>query len=254
MLTQTKKALTLPSLLLLGHLAIAQQSPVSVGGIATGSSGSVSFSIGQLVDDTYSNGNYTITQGLQQPYEVVDPLPLQWLSFSATLKGNQSILTWKTAHEQNVHHFEVEKKAASSNNFSLITTLIAKGGNGDEQYQYTDHLLTEGVTYYRLKEVDNNGLNNYSQIVLVNLKSTNVSTLKVYPNPVLTQMTINFNALENKTYQLQLLDVLGRTVISKQVSCQLGSNTINWNVAQLASGEYSLKAVRTEVAPIKIIK
>ena len=250
MLNQTKKTLILPFLIVLGHLAVAQQSPVSAGGDAKGTTGTISFSIGQLVDDTYSSGSNTVTEGLQQPYEVSNPLPLQLLSFTASLQGNQALLTWKTTHEQNVHHFEVEKKVSSSNNFSFLASLSAKGG--DELYHYSDNLVTEGVTYYRLKEVDNNGLGSYSQLVLVNMASCKIASLKVYPNPVITQLNITFNATESKTYQLQLVDALGRTVINKTVSCQAGNNTINWNVAQLAAGTYTLKAVG--IAPIKIIK
>ena len=250
-----KKTILLPILLLgIFTLSQAQQSPVSAGGDTKGTNGTVSYSIGQLVDDTYSDGNNTVTQGVQQPYEVSNPLPLQLLSFTASLQGNQTLLTWKTAHELATHHFEVEKKASVSNNFSFLASLPAKGGNGNELYHYSDNLVTEGVTYYRLKEVDNNGLGNYSQLVLVNLRSAIATTLKVYPNPVVTQMTINFNAAENKTYQLLLVDALGRTVINKTVSCKAGNNTINWNVAQLAAGTYTLKAVGTDVAPIKIIK
>ena len=240
--------------MLLTVFANAQQNPVAAGGIATGNNGSVSFSIGQLVDESYTSGNYTITQGLQQPYEVVDPLPLQLLSFTAMLKGKQTLLNWKTTHEQNTNHFELERKLSKDNSFSFLAAIKAKGTSSEALYQYADNLLTAGVTYYRLKEVDNNGLNNYSQVVLVNFQTTNTTTLKVYPNPVLTQMNIVFNAVENKTYQLQLVDALGRTVISKQVACQVGSNTINWNVAQLTAGDYTLKALGTAVSPIKIIK
>ena len=254
MLNQTKKTLILPFLIVLGHLAVAQQSPVSAGGDAKGTTGTISFSIGQLVDDTYSSGSNTVTEGVQQPYEVSNPLPLRLLSFTASLQGNQALLTWKTTHEQNVHHFEVEKKPSVSNNFSFLASLSAKGGNGDALYHYSDNLVTEGVTYYRLKEVDNNGLDSYSQLVLVNMALSKIASLKVYPNPVITQLNITFNATESKTYQLQLVDALGRAVINKTVSCQAGNNTINWNVAQLAAGTYILKAVGTDVAPIKIIK
>ena len=253
MFNHTKK-LIIPLFILIVHLASAQQSPVAAGGVATGTNGNVSFSIGQLVDDTYSNGKNAITPGVQQPYEVSNPLPLRFVSFTATLLSNQTLLNWKTANEQNTNHFEIEKKVTSGNDFSVLGTVIAKEYTVDGEYQYIDHSLTEGVTYYRLKEVDNNGQDNYSQIVLVNLQSSNQTTLKVYPNPVLTQMNINFNATENKTYNLQLINVLGRTVISKQVYCIQGSNTINWNVAQLATGEYILKAVETEISPVKIIR
>ena len=209
-----KKNTLLYFAMLLTVFAKAQQNPVAAGGVATGSNGTVSFSIGQLVDDTYTNGNYTITQGLQQPYEVLDPLPLQLLSFTANLQGRQTLLKWKTTHEQNASHFEVERKFSNDNSFSFLASIKAKGNNSEAFYQYTDHLLTEGVTYYRLKEVDNNGLNSYSQVVLVNLQTTNSTTLKVYPNPVLTQLNIVFNASESKTYQLLLVDALGRTVIN----------------------------------------
>jgi hypothetical protein len=238
-------------LIAIGHLAIAQQSPVSAGGVATGTNGSASFSIGQLVDDTYSSGSYAVTAGVQQPYEIYNPLPLRFLSFTATLRGDKTLLIWKTAQEQNTNHFEIEKKTQVNNDFSFLASVST---NRAEEYKYNDNSLSEGVTYYRLKEVDNNGLYNYSQIILVNLQSSNAASLKVYPNPLLTQMNIVFNATEYKTYQLVLVDASGRIVISKQVSCFQGSNSINWNVAQLKAGEYILKAVGTDLSPVKIIK
>ena len=252
MLNQTFKNLILILLFIaMVQLAVAQQSPVTAGSVATGTSGSVSFSIGQLVNDTYSSANYAVTAGVQQPYEISNPLPLRFLSFTASLRGNQTLLNWKTVQEQNTNHFEIEKKAQANNAFSFLASVST---NRLEEYQYNDNSPSEGVTYYRLKEVDNNGLDNYSQIVFVNLQSSNTATLKVYPNPLLTQMNIVFNATENKTYQLELVDASGRIVISKQAACIKGNNTIKWNVAQLTEGEYLLKAVGTDISPIKIIK
>lgn len=43
--------------------------PVS-GGEATGSSGSISFTVGQVVYQTYQGTNYSEAQGVQQPYEI----------------------------------------------------------------------------------------------------------------------------------------------------------------------------------------
>ena len=251
MLHHYKIKLILPLFMMIGHFAVAQQSTVAAGGIATGTNGSVSYSIGQLVDDTYDNGNFAVTTVLQQPYEFFNPLPLKFLSFTATLLGNQTLLNWKTAQEQNTHHFDIEMKEATSNDFSFLASIST---NQAEEYQYNDRSLREGTTYYRLKEVDNNGLYNYSQIVLVNLPSSNSVSLKVYPNPVLTQMNITFNAKESKLYHLQLIDALGKTVISKQINCAKGSNAIQWNVAQLTAGEYILKASEKEISPIKIIR
>jgi hypothetical protein len=49
---------------------LAQQDVVTSGGNGSGASGSVSYSIGQVVYSNTSNANGSINQGLQQPYEI----------------------------------------------------------------------------------------------------------------------------------------------------------------------------------------
>jgi hypothetical protein len=48
----------------------AQNGPVAAGGNATGQNGSVSYSVGQVDFITASGSGGTVTQGLQQPYEI----------------------------------------------------------------------------------------------------------------------------------------------------------------------------------------
>ena len=48
----------------------AQEAPVASGGEATGSGGSVSYSIGQVSYLTNSGSGGTIGEGVQQPYEI----------------------------------------------------------------------------------------------------------------------------------------------------------------------------------------
>lgn len=50
--------------------ASAQEVNISSGGEATGTQGSVSYSIGQAVYTTASGSSGTVTQGIQQPYEI----------------------------------------------------------------------------------------------------------------------------------------------------------------------------------------
>lgn len=57
---------------LFGLLKInAQEAKVASGGNATGTGGTVSYSIGQIADKTQTGANGTITQGVQQPFEIV---------------------------------------------------------------------------------------------------------------------------------------------------------------------------------------
>lgn len=53
---------------------LAQESPTSSGGNLTGSNGSVSYSVGQVVYLTQTGSNGSISQGVQQPYEISEVL------------------------------------------------------------------------------------------------------------------------------------------------------------------------------------
>jgi len=50
--------------------AMAQEALPSAGGNASGSGGSVSYTVGQVVYTLYTSGNGSVTQGVQQPYEI----------------------------------------------------------------------------------------------------------------------------------------------------------------------------------------
>lgn len=51
-------------------ILLAQKGVVATGGRASGSGGSVSYSVGQTNDISIKNNVRTVTQGLQQPYEI----------------------------------------------------------------------------------------------------------------------------------------------------------------------------------------
>lgn len=57
-------------LFVLSVSAFAQEAVVPAGGNATGSGGSVSYSVGQIVYTVISDQNNSIVQGVQQPYEI----------------------------------------------------------------------------------------------------------------------------------------------------------------------------------------
>ena len=52
---------------LLQAQSISRQLVATAGGVATGSTGSISFSIGEPVIGTVTGGGFTLTQGFQQP-------------------------------------------------------------------------------------------------------------------------------------------------------------------------------------------
>ena len=66
-----KKLYSFLSLMMLSVMILSAQSDVvPVGGTATGSGGTVTYTVGQIAVQTYSNGTFTISEGVQQPYEI----------------------------------------------------------------------------------------------------------------------------------------------------------------------------------------
>jgi hypothetical protein len=51
-------------------LLLGQQAVVSAGAEATGSGGTVSYSVGQVVYQTHTSTNGSVAEGVQQPYEI----------------------------------------------------------------------------------------------------------------------------------------------------------------------------------------
>jgi len=66
-----KKTITSIAFLLLGLGGLhAQESPTATGGEATGTGGTASYSVGQVVYTTATGTNGSVPQGVQQPYEI----------------------------------------------------------------------------------------------------------------------------------------------------------------------------------------
>jgi hypothetical protein len=65
-----RKKLVVIFLSLISTFCFAQEAVVPAGGDATGSGGSLSYSVGQVVYTVISDQNNSIVQGVQQPYEI----------------------------------------------------------------------------------------------------------------------------------------------------------------------------------------
>lgn len=66
-----KKVFSAISLILLAVMSLSAQSAlVGTGGEASGSGGSVSYSVGQIAVQSNSEGSTSISEGVQQPYEI----------------------------------------------------------------------------------------------------------------------------------------------------------------------------------------
>ena len=137
------------------------------------------------------------------------PLPVTLISFTAKVKGSQVALAWATAAELNNKQFEVQR-SRDGRSFETIITRAGKGTtNSASTYNEVDSRPLNGVSYYRLKQVDLDGTFSYSSIVTISFLSA--GELTMYPNPVEDQLTINV-AGSTEGVQVTVTDMMGRVI------------------------------------------
>lgn len=168
------------------------------------------------------------------------PLPVEWLAFTATPLNNTVDLRWRTATEYNSDYFVIER-SGDGRDFHAIGQVPGSGtSTAIRSYRFTDILPLEGISYYRIRQVDMDGQFDFSGIVPVRTGDT-VSSLGVYPNPVQDQAWVLVTAPEYRAQTVELLDVTGKLIYSEIVELQSGRNSFVIDTRRLDKGMYLLR-------------
>ncbi len=183
------------------------------------------------------------------------PLPVKYNSIAASKLANSVVINWSTASETNNHHFEIEK---STDNKNFVTIGEIKGnGNSSSmlKYNFIDNELSKGTSYYRLKQVDYDGIFDYSKTVSVVNNSTTKNTSTTLPNPFNNELNIHVTADVTTTAQLEVIDMLGKVHYSGIENLIVGDNKITINTSNLNDGIYFVRTnMNGEISTQKIIK
>ncbi len=117
-----------------------------------------------------------------------NPLPVELISFQATLEGNRVQLDWATASELNNDYFMVQRSDDDFEWYDLGTVKGAGTTVERQSYTFEDTRPSFGLSYYRLKQVDLNGQFEYSPVRTVDLFSK--ENVRLFPNPVRNYLSI----------------------------------------------------------------
>ncbi|MFA0960566.1 fibronectin type III domain-containing protein [Roseivirga sp. BDSF3-8] len=175
------------------------------------------------------------------------PLPVEFLSFTATLDGTDVLLKWQTATEQENDYFTVER----STDLETFTAVGRVDGAGDSNevlsYSFTDGFVPQGSVYYRIKQTDFNGDFDYSRVVAVqNNALTETLAVNVFPNPTesgrifITANTGN----QGSEIMVEMMDIRGARLYQRAFS---PSELVNRNIASdvnLTPGLYIFNVIQ----------
>lgn len=175
------------------------------------------------------------------------PVSVTLLSFEGKRTNNATVLlNWKTTNEQQNKGFEVERALGNSNLFEMISFVPSQPGNSlKKKYELPDNNDFDGISYYRLKQVDLDGKFTYSKIVAVKGYSIN-PTMTLYPNPVRRNLVVDIYSPKMETAKLLLFDASQKEIMVQHISISKGSNIINMPVDLLSGGIYFVQIISSD--------
>lgn len=178
-------------------------------------------------------------------------LPVELISFTSMVMKNNILLKWKTAQEVNNNNFTIERKVGTESEWIAIGKVNGNGNsNSIKEYNYTDKNLNGGQYNYRLKQIDNNGYYEYSNVITAVI-TENYDELKLYqnyPNPFNSTTNVAFEVSDKANVKLLLYDILGREVkciIDKRL--EEGYYLEKVSFEQLPSGNYIISLQNSKI-------
>ncbi|TQE95590.1 MAG: hypothetical protein FKY71_17035, partial [Spiribacter salinus] len=138
-----------------------------------------------------------------------NPLPVELSAFDATLSGEDAVLVWETVSEANNAGFEVQRangsvdQSVETSHWGVSTgttwqTIARLEGAGTtdtpQSYRFTDTEMPYAADSlrYRLRQIDTDGTESFSEPVTIARQVTQAELLPTYPNPASGQATVRF--------------------------------------------------------------
>ncbi|HAS42438.1 MAG TPA: hypothetical protein DCS93_18310 [Microscillaceae bacterium] len=173
-------------------------------------------------------------------------LPIQFLELKADAIDNEKVaVKWVTNNEDEIARFEVQASRDGGKTFESIGERLGKGnGRGAINYEFMDNLPVDGINYYRLRQVDINGLERFTKVITANIDRP--ANFSVTPNPASKGQVIQIELstiTSGDQVVVKLLDIKGNMISSQEVS---GTKVLDYKLpVNIAAGMYMLKLETT---------
>lgn len=190
--------------------------------------------------NNHQNDNEFIKIG---PLEELDPTPrVEYAYFKVGLKGGKMILVeWATSKEKNSHYFQIER----SSDRRKYLTLGKLGGSGKTSFQlgysFSDPHPINDMAYYRLKQVDRNGIFILTDPISLayDLDDKGLELKSVSPNPFNEFFVAEYTSSIETEAQITIYDGGGQVLEEHMVEVKKGSNTFTFkDKYELEKGAY----------------
>ncbi|WP_216679472.1 T9SS type A sorting domain-containing protein [Hymenobacter siberiensis] len=199
----------------------------------------------------------TITLGSKS-----NPLPVRLTAFDAKRIGNDALVTWQTATEENSKGYEVQV-STNGTEYRTLASVPSASPNTMQvtNYSYVDKAANKtGKRYYRLHQLDLDGKDAFFAPTVVSFDGkAPASNFVAYPNPINNgnEFHVALQSAATGTAKLLVTDMTGRTLQQQNVVLTGGLTDASVaGMGDLKAGMYLVKITLPsgEVKNLKVVK
>jgi hypothetical protein len=181
----------------------------------------------------------------------IAPLPVELTSFKATCYGNDRLITWTTASEDNSSHFDV-LRSTDGVTFEKIARVAAAGNSIHEiKYAFIDNTISGGTVYYRLHQFDLDGVNR-TYPAISSVCDAFGNAVSIFPNPSNGQSQLEIVSQKMQNASFVLYNNEGKRIAQQDMALLSGKNMIPLDYGDLQPGVYMIRvALDDDVKTLK---
>jgi hypothetical protein len=172
--------------------------------------------------------------------------PALMMSFDGQVQSQTADLNWVMENETDCKYFVIER-SGDTGGYDSIGVVTGLNNNNQTTYIYTDDHMLNGNNYYRLRQVDMEGVTRYSKVVsLYDMQQEAAPRMSVYPNPATATLNFSINSTSTQQIFVQIYSISGVLLQSSEQTLNAGNNLQSIAVNNLKSGNYFLKVSNRE--------
>jgi hypothetical protein len=172
--------------------------------------------------------------------------PALMMSFDGQVQNLAADLNWVMENETNCSYFVIER-SGDTGGYDSIGVVTGLNNNNQTTYIYSDSHMLNGNNYYRLRQVDMDGVIRYSKVVsLYDMQQEAAPRMNVYPNPAVATLSFSINSTSTQQIFVQIYSISGVLLQTSEQTLNAGTNLQSIAVNNLKSGNYFLKVSSRE--------
>jgi hypothetical protein len=182
------------------------------------------------------------TSGGAGIYEyTMPPVPVELISFNASVNNGIVELSWITASELNNSGFYIERQRIKNSDWQSVGFVPGNGTTNEKYYyHFSDEPGSTGKYLYRLRQLNYDGTSDYSNFIEVEVLQYMKFALKQnYPNPFNPVTNFVYSIPSDEFVTLKIFNLLGSEIavlISEPQTS--GTYSVSFNGGELSSGVY----------------